>query len=1054
MSQQQTVLRVETNILNTTLNEPNVYEFTFLDLYGDIPIKINKSFAELQDIAKKNSDYSIGLTLPGSKKNNRFFEQFYNVDTQTLYFNPTERVNCSVLLNDEVYFRGYLRLNKINVINSKVEYDVTLYSTVGNLFGQIGNNLLKDLDFDDTEYTFNHTFSLTGVTNFFGQSNFFTDGEKPYPYFYPVVHNGYNYTNVTGTTGGTSDLYLPNFSGNTTGATLLDQTRLYTSTSPIGAWSTLSGATAAGTEEYRINSPIYGLRDNQLKPALSIWSLMKLIFKTYGYKIKSDFMNTPWMKSLYLYGYYSYEGTKFGWKVNSIQQLPLEGVQIGYDAGNNTIVVVKANRGIPVYALEDINYSLTLIGPFPTFTPQFENGVIRAGTSGATVSITGTYDVLASPQVLLSTASLRYSPKAVGESLTYVDGDAVDFSLVIDQNIKQIDILSSIAKKFNLIFIPDPDVPNQIIVEPYDFYVGTGNIYDWTPYLSWDKGFTVEPALNYVESTLLLTDLEDGDEGNRIFKNETNRIYGQNNVYNPTDFKSQDKKIDTIFSSELIRKWDENIGLPLGINYSASNQPDKNGEVRWSYKGVKTRPKLFYWLGPANPFIDNVGEVYPNGAGFYDTYTVKVSESLYTGSSIAGSSINVMPEIPVISHTMPIGISDADKINNDSLSILFNSELPVDIGVQTYNVYTRNDVYNVFYRTRINNIYDPNTRFLSGYFDIKYSDIQNYQWNDIIKINEQYFTINKISEFNLTNRELTKVELIQVTLNPQEYPTRYFKYQYCDAPSYCFKLKTDFTNPNLQDTNFIWSVFYDQQVGSLTGSTTGFTSTFQIFNTGSAQVQYVPYTMNEISQTDYVSGSCIESSEDTMLEYIYNNPNGLNYSLVGFWENSGNTFTGANVFESCSQFNTIKNTYGIITGSSTTYGPIVNPTGITVCYTLTTGLIPVTGGASSSSTGTITVSGGTVNIWSKYNSAGTNSGTADYFMYINSIYASGTHTITNYGQTFYSNYLGTSNGYITLSPGTYSYSLVKQDNLTSGNEVRFTWSTGIDPNLSININAC
>jgi hypothetical protein len=919
MSQQQTVLRVETNIPDQSLFTGDGFEFTFLDLYSDIPIKINKSFAELQDISKKNSDYSIGLTLPGSKKNNRFFENFYNVDIQTLYFNPNERVNCSVLLNDQPYFRGYMRLNKINVMNSKVEYDVTLYSTIGNLFGEIGNNLLKDLDFDDTEYTFSHTFNLSGVTNFFGKSNFFVDGEKPYPYFYPVVHNGYNYTNVTGTTGGTSSVSLPNYSGITSGATVLDQTRLYTSTSPIGAWSTYSGATGATTQEYRINSPIFGLRDNQLKPALNIWSLIKLIFKTYGYSIKSDFMNTPWIKSLYLYGYYSYEGTKFGWKVNNIQELPLEGVQIVYDANSNTIVVVKANRGIPCYALEDINYGLTLIGPGPSFTPQFQNGVIKAGTSGATVTITGTYDFLGG-SVPISTVSLRYSPKQVGESKTYVDGDNVDFSLVIDQNIKQIDLLNSIAKKFNLVFIPDPENPNQIIIEPYDFYVGTGNIYDWTPKLSYDKGFTVEPALNYVESSLLLTDLEDGDEGNRIFKNQTNRIYGQNNIYNPTDFKSQEKKIDTIFSSELIRKWDDNIGLPLGINYAASNQADSNGDVRWSYNGVKTKPKLFYWLGPANPFIDNVAEVYPDGTGYYNTYTVKVSSALYTGSTVGGVDIDVMPEIPVISHTMPIGISDQDKINNDSLSILFNSELPVDIGVQTYNVYTENDVYNVFYRNRINNIYNPNTRFLSGYFDLKYSDIQNLKWNDIIKINEQYFIINKINEFNLTNRELTKVELIQVNVNPQEYPTRYFKYQYCDQPSYCFKFKTDFTNPNLQDTNFIWSVFYDQQVGSLTGSTSGFTSTFQVFNTGSVQVEYIPYTMNEISQYDFDSGSCVSSTCDTMLNYIYNNPNGLNYSLVGFWENASGSYTGANVFESCTQFNTIRGTYGIITGSSTTYG--------------------------------------------------------------------------------------------------------------------------------------
>ena len=63
MSQQQTVLRVQTNIPSTDVS--GTYAFEFLDLYDDIPIKINKSVAELQDISKKNSEYSIGLTLPG-----------------------------------------------------------------------------------------------------------------------------------------------------------------------------------------------------------------------------------------------------------------------------------------------------------------------------------------------------------------------------------------------------------------------------------------------------------------------------------------------------------------------------------------------------------------------------------------------------------------------------------------------------------------------------------------------------------------------------------------------------------------------------------------------------------------------------------------------------------------------------------------------------------------------------------------------------------------------------------------------------------------------------
>jgi hypothetical protein len=903
MSQQQTVLRVQTNLPHATIS--GATQFTTLDLYSDIPIKINKSIAEIEDIAKKNSDLSIGLSLPGSKKNNRFFESFFNVDTTSLYFNATLRVNIDVLLNDQSYFRGYMRLNKVSVMNSKVEYDVTLYSEVGDLFGKIGNNLLQDLDFDDDEYKFNHIFSVTAVGNKFAASNFFRNTKYPHTYFYPIVHNGYNYVDISGTT-------QPDFSG----ATVSRRTRLYTPTTPISGWSTPAAAFAA-TEDYRINSITEGLYDNQLKPALNIYSLIQLIFKTYGYEISSTFFNTPWFKSLYLYGYFSADSTKFGYKLNSIQSLPLEGVELIYSgstvpSSQLNIIVCKRGTGIPCYCLSDINYRFANMFPFT------ESGTITAGTSGLTMTAINGFDfgIPTDGVPVADISTLRFAPIPVGSSVAFIDGDFVDFNLVIDQNIKQIDILSSIAKKFNLIFFPDPNNPNKITIEPFDFYIGTGTIYDWTPKMSYDKGFTVEPALNFIESTLELTDLEDGDEGNREFKIRNNRIYGRNIVYNPTDFKSQEKKIETIFSPELVRQWDAAnvIGLPLGINYAASSeQSTYDNQVRWIYNGVKSKPKLFFWLMGVSPFIDSVGEVYPYRV--YNTYSVKLQ-------NWSGGTRLDYERIPSISHTMPMGLEDQYKINNDSLSILFNSEQTVDGSINLYNTYTENDVYNKFYNNRITNIYDPNTRYLSGYFDLKYSDVQNLKWNDIIKINEQHFIVNKINEFNLTNRELTKVDLIQYNVNPQEYPNRYFKYQYCDAPGYCFKLKTDFTNENLLNTNFIWSLYYDNQVGSLTGSTTGYTSTFRIFNTGSFRIEYVPYTMNEITQTEFESGSCYNSSCDTMLNYIYNNPNGLQLSLTSFWDAGGNITgsTGLNVWESCSAFNTTRSTYGIVTGSSTTYG--------------------------------------------------------------------------------------------------------------------------------------
>ena len=907
MSQQQTVLRVQTNKPGQ-ISGSTTYEF--LDLYSSIPILINKSFAELGDIGKRNSDYSVGTLLPGSKKNNAFFENFFNVDAVSLYFNPNYRVPCNVLINDEPYFTGYMRLNKVSVLDSKIEYDVTLYSTPAELYGSIGNNLLRDLNFSDDDYRFNHTFNLENVTEGFTYPNFAIDGENPAPYFYPVVHNGYLYTGST---------------VNFTGGTILSRTRLYTSTAnsagQLDSYASQAAAWADGVQQYRINSPGQGLYNNQLKPALNIWSLLQLMFKTYGYQIESDFFNTPWMKNLYMYGYFSSDQTKFSFQVYDIQTLPLEGVEVFFVqiSGDVYVVVSKLNTGIPCYCDNDINVTLN-------YTSTSFDLTIPYGTSGLTVSDIGQTFVSGSSPQVPNGVTLKYLPVAVGTSVNYVDGDFVDFNLVIDQNIKQIDILSSIAKKFNLVLIPDPNNGNIIRIEPYDFFIGTGEVHNWSDKISYDKGFTVEPALNFIESELQITDQEDSDDGNKLFKESNNRIYGQNYVYNPTDFKSQTKKIDTIFSPELIRKWDadetSNIGLPLGINYVSSNNQVGSGStvnVNWVYKGVKTKPKLFWWLGSFNPFLDLAGENY-DATNFYTTYSAYISDT-------SGSTFNKFDRIPVISHTMPMGNPDNNKINNDSQCILFNSEFPADtdISVQTFNTYTENDAYSTFYDGRVSNLYNPNTRVLTGFFNLNYADLKNLLPQDLIKINEQYFIVSKIEGFNLTNRELTKVELVQFNNRPKTYIDRYFKYFYCDNPSQIYKFKTDFTNPNLLDSNFGWSIYYDHQIGSFSGDTSnvpsGFTSTFK--DDGNL---YVPYYIYEVSESNY-EASGIPWEYDSLHNYIYSFEYGpFQLFMPTFWLNSGSTITGINLFDDCATFETARTTYGILTGSSTNHGIAVSQT--------------------------------------------------------------------------------------------------------------------------------
>ena len=908
--QQQTILKVQTNRVNPLITG-TTYEYQNLDLYPDIPIKINRSFAELQDIASKNSDYSIGVLLPGSKINNSFFENFFNVDQVSLYFNPTLRTPCKVLIEDQIYFDGYLKLNKISVKNSAVEYDVTLYSNIGDLFGKIGNNLLKDLDYDDVEHQFNHIFQDLEWFSPFKQGY-----TNPNPYFYPIIHNGYIYSGDT-----------VNFSG----GTYDDQSRLFTTTGPINTYNTPGDAYAAGVEEYRLNSPLYGIFDNQLKPALSIWHLIELMFKTYGYSIKSDFFNTPWFKGLYMYGYFNSEYSKFSYITpppviypssgidilitETTQNIPETGVCTGEidKLVTRTFYVVKKGTGIPCLSSDFITIYDTIHHVYQNIDEYYTQTIsINPKTTGATynyysinyfdqgicMSETKEIDVttIVQPDIGFSMVALNYVPLTGNDIVIINDGDPVDFSLIIQSEIKQIDLLSSIAKKFNLVFTPDPDNSSQIIIEPYDYYIGTGNVLDWTDKLSYDKGFSVEPAQNYIESDITLTDLEDGDDGNIQFKNKNNRVYGQNIVTNQTDFKSSSKKIETIFSPELIRKWDNNVDLPLGLNYVSSSS-EQNTQVIFQYKGVKTKPKLFFYLGNFNLFVNDFDIVADNAK--VNTNVLRIGSSTYPIQYTTGFTA------PVISHTMPIGGFDSVKLSsgfeNDTLCILFNSELPTDsIGVKTYPVYTDEDIYQKFYSNRINNIYSPNTRFLDGYFDLKLSDIQNLKPNDLIKINEQYFTWNKIDSFNLTNKELTKVELIQFNGEYKTYPTRYFKYSYC-ANFNEYVLKTDFINPKIGDTNYWFSVQYDFNSGVL-GHNTGFTMTYQV--PSMSGLEYVPITLTEITKDFYDNGTDWSNDPEQITLKYYGFP---------YWRSEWITDnnSGVNVFIDCTDFYTKAITYSI-----------------------------------------------------------------------------------------------------------------------------------------------
>jgi hypothetical protein len=51
---------------------------------------------------------------------------------------------------------------------------------------------------------------------------------------------------------------------------------------------------------------------------------------------------------------------------------------------------------------------------------------------------------------------------------------------------------------------------------------------------------------------------------------------------------------------------------------------------------------------------------------------------------------------------------------------------------------------------------------LTAYFSLNESDIQRLKLNDKIRINNSWWNINKVIDYNANNRQLTKVELLSI----------------------------------------------------------------------------------------------------------------------------------------------------------------------------------------------------------------------------------------------------------------------------------------------------
>ena len=101
-----------------------------LDLFKDEQIMLSDNVTGLFDLGVIPADFTRQLTLPGTKKNNAFFEHYYDISiVSPEIFATNKKVQCYLDFGGFYLAQGYLQLNQVNVIDNKFidSWEVSIY---------------------------------------------------------------------------------------------------------------------------------------------------------------------------------------------------------------------------------------------------------------------------------------------------------------------------------------------------------------------------------------------------------------------------------------------------------------------------------------------------------------------------------------------------------------------------------------------------------------------------------------------------------------------------------------------------------------------------------------------------------------------------------------------------------------------------------------------------------------------------------------------------------------------------------------------------------------
>jgi len=734
--------------------------FGNIELYDNVPISLNYSVAEIQDISKKNSSFSKTINIPGTKNNNELLGQLFDISIADSSFDINTKVPCKIYGADITLMKGYFRLMGINKVSPTsvggeelIEYEALVFDQTTDFYDKLSDTLLSDLDFSQ----YNHEY---GYTSIIGSSAHTADDIYCYPMLYnentiayytndfqPSIYLKayidkafqtvqYSYESEFFESDYFKSLIIPfngekventqavidarKFQVGMTGASdYVSYTYAQSATTSYG-----SGITMPYNSDNDQNIPYFDSGNTYNVSTYKFTSDANQIFDL-RFKIKAQtFATNPLTQSIKLYDSFGNVVLSQA-KINCRASLYKNGVSI-----LNSPILINQSIGNTITsgsssstATTTLDYTFANIqaGVGDQFEIRFRpsivmplNSVWRLGPSyGSNTpywpTFTFKFDVTASGQTTGNNFLLN-SPH-LGELM---DGDTVELNNFIPKQQKIKDVFSSVLKMFNLYVEQDADYENKLLIKTREQYY-SGNTYnDWTDKIAIDRDINIKFIPELQNKDLILTYKSDSDVLNKSYSDQTKEVYGQKKYIFDNDFLQGQKKVELIFSPTPLTKNGFNLTVPGILSQSPKNN------IRILYK--------------PDGWITQTGTSWNYK---YVTTGGTVATSTFTSYPYAGHFDR--PQFPT------------EDINFGQVQYLYYSD---------YGNITDNNLSSKYYFNQVDQMLEG--KLLTAYFDLNYVDILNLRFSDKVFIKDSYYIINKVMDFNPINGDLTKVELLKV----------------------------------------------------------------------------------------------------------------------------------------------------------------------------------------------------------------------------------------------------------------------------------------------------